>query len=358
MEFTAHQVKKRQAAARIIILGCVLGILYPLVFYKFPEKQTLLSGLLTGLSGSILIVIFEYGIFNPQSRKFSFLAVFLMKTILYFLSFTLVVLFIKGLTDSLFSQANFSETIRSEKFRHFIFQEDFDFILIYTLITLSVIVFNIQISRKFGYDVLISFITGKYYKPVEEDRIFMYIDIKSSTTITDKIGDFKYHQLLNDLYFDFTRAVLTADGTIYRYVGDEMAVTWKLEKGLKNANCIRAYFYIRYIMKKEKEKYYNKYGFIPQFSTSYHSGKVVVSEIGQIKTQIVFNGEPPIITSIVEKECSRLNKPVLITSDLLDQLQLPPVYRSVKAGHIQIGPLNRKLDLYTIEEYEETEAVS
>ena len=109
-------------------------------------------------------------------------------------------------------------------------------------ITIIISLFILQVSDKFGQGVLINFLLGKYHKPKEEARIFMFMDLKSSTTYAEKLGHIKYSQLIQDCFYDITEVVNKYDAQIYQYVGDEVVLSWKIKKGLINSNCIKIYF--------------------------------------------------------------------------------------------------------------------
>ena len=68
---------------------------------------------------------------------------------------------------------------------------------IITLLTL----FFLQMNDKFGPGILKKFLLGKYNRPKKEARIFMFLDMKYSTTIAEKIGNEKYFHLLSSLIF-------------------------------------------------------------------------------------------------------------------------------------------------------------
>jgi len=70
----------------------------------------------------------------------------------------------------------------------------------------------------------------------------MFLDIKSSTTIAERIKHKKYFELLNDFFNDVTDPIIYNKGEIYQYVGDEITVSWKLENGVDNFNCINCFF--------------------------------------------------------------------------------------------------------------------
>lgn len=86
--------------------------------------------------------------------------------------------------------------------------------------------FMLQVSDKFGPGVLWKFITGKYYHPRQEERIFMFLDLRSSTTIAEKMSSENFFGLLKDVYNDVTEPILNSQGEIYQYIGDEVVVTW------------------------------------------------------------------------------------------------------------------------------------
>jgi adenylate cyclase len=103
---------------------------------------------------------------------------------------------------------------------------------------LSVVInFLIQMNRLVGQNVLAAFIRGTYHNPKEEQRFFMFLDMESSTQIAERLGSNGFYALLNQFYCDLTDAVLQTDGEIYEYVGDEVIVSWKTSKGLRNGRC-------------------------------------------------------------------------------------------------------------------------
>ncbi|MCK5279294.1 MAG: hypothetical protein KAK04_12160, partial [Cyclobacteriaceae bacterium] len=189
MNFRQHQVKRRNAIFRLVLISSLLGMTYPVFTNEYDDPRAMINGFLIGFLGSLIIAIFEFVIFNPHSRKLSFIKVLTLKILLYFLAFVTTILTVKIFIDSLFYKMKFTEYLYSEAFKHFIYEEDFQIILTYSFFFLVIIVFTIQITRKLGYKTLINSITGKYHMPKEETRIFMNIDIKSATSIAEKLGD-------------------------------------------------------------------------------------------------------------------------------------------------------------------------
>ena len=91
-------------------------------------------------------------------------------------------------------------------------------------------IFILQVSDKFGQGILLNFLLGRYHKPKEESRIFMFMDLKSSTTIAEKLGNLKFGSFLKDYYSDITDAIRYSKAEVYQYVGDEIVLSWPVGK--------------------------------------------------------------------------------------------------------------------------------
>jgi adenylate cyclase len=347
MESSVLLKEKLKSSGIIILVGFCFGLIYWIFGDEWSDMTALINGISIGLIGGIILSFFEYFVFKIDSRRWSFLSLIILKTILYFLLFTFLILCIVCFTRSVENNKGFWEYFYSESFQSFIFREDFHIILIYCLIILIIINFTRQINRKIGYGILLNFIFGKYHEPKEEERIFAFVDLKQSTQIAERLGALKFHKLLHEFFHDISMSILLTNGEIYRYVGDEIVVTWKINRGLRNGNCVRSFFLIKDQIKKNSLKYKNMFGFVPNFHAAYHVGKVIRGEIGDIKSQFVFHGETMFVGAKMEKECSRIGYELLISASLMNQLSLPEKYKFVRAGILQN---NGEIELFSIEE--------
>jgi len=70
----------------------------------------------------------------------------------------------------------------------------------------------------------------------------MFLDLTSSTTIAEKIGDQKYSAFLKDFFYDLDEIISETKGAVYQYIGDEVVVLWDVKAGIDNSNCIRCYY--------------------------------------------------------------------------------------------------------------------
>ena len=205
----------------------------------------------------------------------------------------------------------------------------------------------LQINDKFGHGVLWSLIRGRYHRAREEDRIFMFLDLKSSTTTAEKLGNRLYHDFLRDYFSDITNAILYNKGQIYQYVGDEVVITWRKEEGIADNHCLKCYFDIKKSIEKKRAKYENKYGFIPEFKAGLHTGKVIAGEVGIIKRDITYSGDVLNTAARIQSKCNEFGVPILASKALMDLFpeNLPIKRKSI--GEIELRGKSLKVMLST-----------
>ncbi len=221
-------------------------------------------------------------------------------------------------------------------------------ILFYFTLGLVFCLFYLEISDNIGQYVILNFFTGKYHKPIEEERIFMFLDMKSSTSIAEKLGHIKYFDLLNDYYRDLSDPIIKYGGEIYQYVGDELVLSWKLNKNNKNTNCIECFLSMQESLSKKSDIYLSKYKVVPTFKAAIHSGLVTTGEIGKIKKDIVFTGDVLNTTARIQGLCNKYGVKLLLSSALKDILELKNSYNLIELGQTQLRGKEETIILYSI----------
>lgn len=209
----------------------------------------------------------------------------------------------------------------------------------------------LQVADKYGPGVLPGIWFGKYHLPRQEERIFMFLDMKSSTTIAERLGHIQFHNLLNDFFRDIAEPVVYTRGEIYQYVGDEVVITWEMKWGLLNANCIRSFYAIRETIAKRAYRYREKYGLVPEFKAGLHCGQVTTGVIGLVKRDLVHSGDVTNTSARIQDKCNEFGVKILLSKLLLDKLKLPPhSFVAKKMGDIDLRGKSEKVMLYTLEE--------
>ena len=221
--------------------------------------------------------------------------------------------------------------------------------ILFTLLVSFGFSFFMQINALVGGRILFSFFTGKYHKPIEEDRIFMFLDLKSSTAIAEKIGHINFHKFINDFLFTISEAIISHKGEIYKYVGDEIIITWKTKEGLTGENCIRLFFNALDRIRQARDTFEKKYGTVPEFKAGMHCGKVVAGEMGDTKKEIAFLGDVINTAARIENECNPHHKRLLISAELFQKIKMGKEYRYEKIGTINLRGKERKIELYAVE---------
>lgn len=206
----------------------------------------------------------------------------------------------------------------------------------------------LQFNTKFGEGNIWNMIRGKYQTPKTEQRIFMFVDLNSSTTIAEKLGDEKYHQLLKEFFADITNPILDNKGEIYQYVGDEVVIAWKYENGIEHNRCIECFFDMKKEIQKHSAKYQTKYGLVPSFKAGIHCGKVVAGEVGIIKRDITFSGDVLNTTSRIQGKCKEFNVEIIASDDLINGLQLTEKYNTQFLGSIKLRGKEKDVELSTL----------
>lgn len=222
-------------------------------------------------------------------------------------------------------------------------------VLFYMGIVIVITLFYAEVSVNLGWEVLNNFFTGKYHTPIEEERIFMFLDMKSSTTIAEQLGHIRYFEMLKSYYADLSAPVIKYGGEIYQYVGDELVVSWKMKNGTKDHNCIRCFFAMKAAIHAQAATYESKFGQVPAFKAGFHSGRVTTGEIGVIKKDIIFTGDVLNTTARIQGLCNPYEVDLLISAELVNQLNLNESDFQLKSmGENELRGREQKLELFTI----------
>ena len=315
--------------------------------YNFERNifVTPMTALITGLFIGTLEIVY----FNKWFAQKSF-----GKKILYKSAIYLVIILLFTIILSLV--ANFVE-LRASVFNRQVwnnvwaFLSDASFLSVVVYIVTGILVsqFYNEVSESIGHEVLNNFFTGKYHRPIEEERIYMFLDMRSSTTIAENLGHVMYFKMLREYFADLSEAVIKHSGQIYQYAGDEMIVTWHLKKGLQNNNCIQCFFAMKEIIAGQVAKYREKFGLLPQFKAGLHCGKVTTGEIGVIKKEIIFTGDVLNTTARIQGLCNQFNVDILVSGELVKKLDLDTSFSIKSLGENELKGRGEKIGLFTFE---------
>lgn len=198
----------------------------------------------------------------------------------------------------------------------------------------------------FGSNNLWKLLRGKYYTPREEERVFMFLDLQSSTKHAERLGHISYSKMIQDCFNDLG-VVTENDAEIYQYVGDEVILTWKLNDGLKSQNCINAYFNFQGLLDKKQDYYWSKYNCKPQFKAGVNAGIVTVTEIGKYKKEIAYHGDPINTAARIQGKCNEMQRELLISENLKIKLAETD-FTFEELGKIELRGKEKQVSLYAV----------
>jgi len=207
----------------------------------------------------------------------------------------------------------------------------------------------IEIDRKLGPGNLWKMLTGKFYRPREEERIFMFIDLQDSTPIAEKLGHIEFSKLLKDCYHDFA-IVDDYRAEIYQYVGDEVVISWPLIQGFKNNNFLKAFFAFDGLLSKRAEYYEKQYGVKPFFKSGANMGPVVVTEVGEIKREITYHGDTLNTAARIQGMCNELKSQMLIPEGLYEMVKDTREFTFEDVGSTKLKGKEKEVRLYKVTE--------
>ena len=295
-------------------------------------------GLVTGIFYGALEILFE----NSWLVRKSLGLRLLIKTVAY--TFLIGLVMTIGINYVNFVIGNDNTMSRSQIFESgAIFSVGTFFIL-----SSSFYSFLRLVNEKFGPGILWDMILGKYRNPRVEKKIFMFMDLKSSTTYAEKMGYLSYSALIQQCFYDLNEIVQKYEGQIYQYVGDEAVICWDYTKGLQESICIDCFFAFQEKLQSRKDFYEEKFGMMPEFKAGLHGGELVVTEVGVIKKEIAYHGDVINTTARIQEQCNIYNEPLLISSDLIQDLHVQEKYKPILIGEVLLKGKEAKVHLHSV----------
>ena len=220
--------------------------------------------------------------------------------------------------------------------------------VLFSLAAAFVFVFILDVNSLLGQNVLLNFITGRYYRPRVESRVFLFLDMEGSTGWAERLGPLDFHRLLNRFVLDVTEPMVAARGEIHRYIGDEVIATWKVEDGIQSARCVVACFDAMDRLAEQAPEYAREFGAAVAARAGLHCGPVVTGEMGSVRREIVFLGDTVNTTARIQDLCRQTGERVLASADLIDRLELPAGIAKRSLGDLRLRGKGADLALYAL----------
>lgn len=327
-----------------IIANAVLGVIihlyvrslvaiYPLIGVQRLGPVLIFAMTLGALYGTTLGLLDHYiGKFSFQNRSIG--QIILVKTVLSITTLTAMLwLILDKLHDILSARLSFSAALPgNDEFWHYVLV----MLVVYYLFMTLIINLAIQVNKKFGPGILLPLLWGKFRNPREQERVFLFMDLKSSTSMAETCGHLKYSAFIRDSFYDINQVIPSYNAEVYQYVGDEIVMSWPITEGLRKLACVHFFFACEKQFEDKAKYYLQNYGRVPQFKAGLHMGTVVAVEIGDIKRDIAYHGDTLNTAARLQSLCNDYDRKLLTSEYLLRCIGAQDSFIMERLGMIQL----------------------
>jgi adenylate cyclase len=318
----------------------LIGVVFQLVADRMIDPW----GFGLGATLGLLFGALEWSTLARRISRLPFLSAALTKAAVY-VAIVAGVFLTGAFVQGLFSGKTFNDFVAYLVSPIFFLQlfVGFAFFLIVVLVR--------QVNRLLGPGVLLRYVSGRYHHPRKEERIFLFMDLMSSTSIAEQLGPERYSSFLQMLYAELDHAIIETSGELFQYVGDEVVMVWTVPNGVKNRNCIRFFFLVERRIEELRERFVERFGVMPEFKAGLHSGEVLIAEIGSHRRDIAYHGDPINTASRICATCNKVGKKFLISADMLAFFsQQSDQYTFTSMGMFDLKGKKKAVGLLSVEE--------
>jgi adenylate cyclase len=221
---------------------------------------------------------------------------------------------------------------------------------LYSFLVSAVFVFATRVRDLIGGDIFLNLLLGRYHRPIEEERVFLFVDVVGSTAYAEAHGDLAAQTYLGEVFAALAEPVRRHRGAVEDYVGDLAIISWPLQRGLQDGRCVACLFAIVDTLARDPLRWQRQFGKVPEVRAALHGGPVVAAEIGVDRHKIAYFGDVLNTTARLEALSRTLEAPVLVSGDLLARFDgLPDGIAARDLGSHRVRGRNQTLQVHALE---------
>ncbi len=205
----------------------------------------------------------------------------------------------------------------------------------------------VSVARLIGIEEILSFLLGRYRRPIAEDRIVLFADVIGSTRIAESLGETRTQKLLAEMFRCIDPVFRERGGRIVTYVGDEVVVTWPGAAG--NADlCLDCGCALTTILARRAPQFLSDYGVAPELRVTAHAGDVAIGEIGESRKQIALLGDVVNVAARIQELGKTLDARFIVSAELLGRAGPAWGRRSRPLGPQVLRGRSREIELFSV----------
>jgi adenylate cyclase len=326
--FHAYTKSQLSLIRKVIGYTVIFGLIYSVAEYvvgiwindRREYIPLLIRVMIAALFMGFSIGLFEAYFYKSFRRK-PFAVIVSVRSLAYSAIITLWLIIINGFWVSIDENISFAEGVAN-----YINSRSYLVNFVTLFIVFIFILGMNQVNSLHRKGELMNFILGRYHQPKEVELLFCFIDLNNSTTIAEKLGNLKFGSFLKDYYSDITDAIRYSQAEIYKYVGDEIILSWPVSEKTDYNKVLSCIFMMKGAIGKKASVYKKHYGYVPEFKAGMHGGKVLVTWVGELMREIIYLGDVLNTTSRIQGECKRLQNDFLVSEYIYEKINQPEYY--------------------------------
>ena len=332
----------------IAFLWTLTDVVVVLVFNSLPSKNkagALVIREITVFISSIIMCYLLVVELKRLLRNFNMLTTIILKSFILIVAAFLINMCIYALNSVSILGMPVSESFHR-------FYENFSDLklllqkLLYWLALFMVTQLVLELNEKYSPGVFWDILLGKYSNPKIEKRIVMFIDLKDSTPIAEKLGSQEYFKFIREFIYHISNALIDYNGRIYQYVGDEIVVSWRSNKE-NSRKAILALLKAARNLKRQQNHFLKHYGISPEFRVGIHAGEVTIGEIGVIKKDLAMSGDTMNTAARIRTCCSEMDQRILVSEDFLNMLSVKQG-QARSLGKVELKGKTNEIELFAL----------
>ncbi|MFV3130251.1 adenylate/guanylate cyclase domain-containing protein [Niveispirillum sp. KHB5.9] len=192
-----------------------------------------------------------------------------------------------------------------------------DFFQVFSYSAASVVLLLLldQTRSLIGNPVFFALITGRYSRPVEEQRLFLQVDMANSTALAARLGDREAMRVVGRFLYALGEPVRCHGGVIDKYVGDQAIISWRLTPKQPQAPALSCALAIRRALTGLDREMAVGLG----FRIAIHAGPVIVAQVGDERKEITYFGDTINSLARLDGVAKDLGRDIILTDAALER---------------------------------------
>lgn len=309
--------------ANLFILIKTSGIDISAISFSTPRDITVFSAHLrvteAGFIIGALILIYENYIHPKLSKN----KTFLLSRIIWQFNVALIIIIPNFLIFTISEVIESDVTLKEAAFisLEFLLSGLFlSFFIYYYLLSILISFFR-RLHQTFGQHIFFNYLIGKYETPLEENRVFMFIDLNDSTKLAEQLGHVKYSRMLNRCFDDIISVTKHISYEIYQFVGDEIVLSWLSEKD-KDGRAFKISELVQSHFSEQAEIFTEKFTVVPQFKAAVSCGNVSATLVGDNSKSIAYHGDVLNTAARLLGLCKKYKKRILFSEYYMNNIAI------------------------------------